>query len=138
MDLTVKITNLNKPNLNNVVYSEECIQNVEKQILGNIIPVKLITNDFWNQTVAPVGSAQLDTALYPELHFSVNICDPEVKKCIEKGLGGFGLCGISKQKIQDNIQLGENIKVVSELSHISMGYTLTPACDTKYKIIKDK
>lgn len=84
MDLTVKIAKLNKPNLNNVVYSEECIQNVEKQILGNIIPVKLITNDFWNQNTAPVGSAQLDTALYPELHFSVNVVDPEVKKCIEK------------------------------------------------------
>jgi len=82
MDLTVKIGKLDRPNLNNVVYSKECIQNVEKQILGNIIPVKLITNDFWNQTVAPVGSAQLDTALYPELHFSVNICDPEVKKSI--------------------------------------------------------
>lgn len=138
MDLTVKIAKLNRPNLNNVVYSEECIQNVEKQILGNIIPVKLITNDFWNQNTAPVGSAQLDTALYPELHFSVNVVDPEVKKCIEKGLGGFGLCGISKQEIQDNIQPGENIKVVSELSHISMGYTLAPACDTKYEIIKDK
>ena len=138
MDLTVKIANLNKPNLNNVVYSEECVNDIEQQLLGHVIPVKLITNDFWNQSMLPIGNAQLDTTVYPELYFSVNICDPEVKRCIEKGLGGFGLCGVSKQEIQDNIQPGENIKVVSELSHISVGYTLTPACDTKYEVVKDE
>lgn len=99
MKLKVKIANLDRPNLNNVVYSKDCLLDMEHKLLGNVIPVKLVTDNFWNESMLPVGNAQLDTALYPELHFSVYVCDPEVKKCIEQGLGGFGLCGISKQEI---------------------------------------
>lgn len=138
MELKVKIADLNKPNLNNIVYTEECFNSIQQQIVEKILPVKLITDDFWKD-VELVGSAKLDAlSVYPELHFTVNIVDPCVKELVKNGWGGFGLCGMSKQVIQDHTNVGEDIKVVSDLNLTSVGYTLTPACSTKYEVVKDE
>lgn len=113
MELKVKIADLNKPNLNNIIYTEECFSSIKNQIAENVIPVRLITNDFWKDfagNVMPIGSAKLDRlSVYPELHFTIDVVDPYVKECIEKGLGAFGLCDMSEQVVQDNVELGENI-----------------------------
>ena len=139
MKLRIKLVNLNRPNLNNVIYTKDCFEKIKSQLAENSVPVKTISDDCCIDDIAPIGMAKLDSSLYPELNFIANLHDTQcVQKCIERGLGGFGLCGLVQISGRNDVKHDKQIQVVSELTHISIGYTLSPASSSRYEIIDNQ
>ncbi len=139
MKLKINVADLNKPNLNGIIYTEDAIKNACKRINNNDIPIVFIGDDdfeFQAMYAQPcgnlIGSAQLKQLDYPNIEFEAFITNEIFKNSIREGRGGFGPNYLATIEPTDN-----DVQVVSDAKISTIGYTLNPASKTSFEVIND-
>ena len=135
MTVKIKIMDLDKPNLNGVVFTEDAIKNACGQIKDLDIPVVYNSDTSENSSDSIkigdiIGFANLLEENYPAMSFRANIGHERFKDSLRNGWGGFGPNYKASTKFDDDII------VVTDAEIDTIGYTMTPASETSYEIIK--
>lgn len=140
MKIKIKIADLDKPNLNGLIYTEDAFKNACEQIKNIDVPVVFIgDDDFEFQAMYAqahgnlLGSAQLKQLDYPSIELEASITNEIFKKSIREGRGGFGPNYLATIESTDN-----NVRVVSDVKISTIGYTLNPASVTSFEVINDE
>lgn len=135
MKLKIKLMDLDKPNLNGVVFTESAIKNACSQIKDLDIPIVYNSDTLMNPSDSikigdVIGFANLLEENYPKMSFTANIGHERFKDCLRNGWGGFGPNYTVTTKFDDDTI------VVTTAEINTIGYTMTPASETSYEIIK--
>ena len=135
MTVKIKIMDLDKPNLNGVVFTEKAIKNACSQIKDLDIPV--VYNSDIPETPSDnikigdvIGFAKLLEENYPDMSFKATIGQEQFKDSLKNGWGGFG------PNYKVTTKFDDNIIIVTDAEIDTIGYTMTPASETSYEIIK--
>jgi hypothetical protein len=135
MTIEIKVMDLDKPNLNGVIYTEQAIKNACSRIKGLDIPVIYnsdTTGDLFDGVDIGniIGFASLLEENYPDMSFITTIEKESFIDLLKNGWGGFGPnCKVATKTDGSTI-------TVTEATIDTIGYTMTPASKTYYKIIE--
>lgn len=131
MELKFKIYNLDIPNKNGYIYSEESINRIYDIYKTENIPIVLRDGceDMYLDNI--IGYANIIDVNYPEFECYANIHSQIISEVLKKGIGGFTMYGLG------SVNTAKNDKVVHDYKLEEFNYFLNPSQATSFEIIKD-
>lgn len=130
MEVKVKIYNLDIPNRNGYIYSQESIEGIYDKYKTENIPI-VLRDGCDDGSTNIIGHASLLDINYPEMEWYANVYSDVICKCLSDKIGGFTMYGLG------SVNTAKNDKVIHDYKLQEFNYFLHPAQATSFEIIKE-